>query len=407
MSHPFGPMSFPAYRRIFIARGLSSAGGFMQIVAATWFAYTLSDSAAAVGILAVLALGPSIFGGPVGGRLLERFDARRLAIVLSLLTAIPPGLMAAMDFTGDLTLGWLYALVFVGAIPGSLNQPVISLIGPATVPVECRRSAVALMSMSYNVTRLLGATLGGFVVHWTGVGVAFAINAASFVIVGAAVAGTQLQSDAIRATGVRHRVATGGVQEIRTMQRVKVAGIAVAAFFLLVAPVEQLMPVVAKEHGLTAESVGLLLGAIGVGAMMANPIIGRVLAHMSHHRLMQMALLFAASGSVAMALTPNHGIAVDLFAAVLIGFGWEIVYVGGEFTVAVEVPSELRGRAMGLFFLLVSGSTAVGAVGLGLLHDWLGMKWTLLGTATATLLFAGYFGKMLDASRMRETVPTG
>jgi len=171
--------------------------------------------------------------------------------------------------------------------------------------------------------------------------------------------------------------------------------------------VEQLMPVVAKEHGLTAKSVGLLLGAIGVGAMLANPIIGRVRAHITPHRLMQMALLFAASGSVAMALTPNHGIVVDLFAAVLIGFGWEIVYVGGEFTVAVEVPSELRGRTMGLFFLLVSGSTAVGAVGLGLLHDWLGMKWTLLGTATATLLFAGYLGKMLDASRMRETVPTG
>jgi hypothetical protein len=138
-----GPWSFSSYRTIFIAQTFPTAGAFMQIAAATWFAYKLTDSAAAVGVLAVLAIGPSIVGGPLGGVLLDRFDPRRLAIALSLIAAVPPGLMAAMELAGDLSLGWLYALVFAGAIPRSMYEPVVSLIGPSTVAAEHRHSAAS------------------------------------------------------------------------------------------------------------------------------------------------------------------------------------------------------------------------------------------------------------------------
>lgn len=118
MSSGQGPLSFPAYRRLFIARAVSSAGSYMQIVAATWFVYKLTGSAASVRLLSALALGPSIVGGPIGGALVDRYDPRRLAIhVLYVLQAIPAAIMAILDFTGELPLGWLYALVFAGAVP--------------------------------------------------------------------------------------------------------------------------------------------------------------------------------------------------------------------------------------------------------------------------------------------------
>ena len=120
------PLSFLAYRRLFIARAVSSAGSYMQIVAVTWYAYKLTGSAASVGLLSALALGPAIVGGPIGGALADRYEPRRLAIVLYLLQGIPATAMAIMDLTGELPLGWLYALVFAGAIPYSLNCPVIS-----------------------------------------------------------------------------------------------------------------------------------------------------------------------------------------------------------------------------------------------------------------------------------------
>lgn len=81
-TRPRNPLSFPAYRRLFLARAVSSAGSYMQIVAVTWYAFKMTGNAASVGLLSAAALGPAVVGGPIGGALADRYDPRRLAIVL-------------------------------------------------------------------------------------------------------------------------------------------------------------------------------------------------------------------------------------------------------------------------------------------------------------------------------------
>ena len=393
MSGYRGPLSFPAYRRVFTARGISSAGSFMQIVAATWYAFKVTDSAAAVGILAALALGPGVVGAPAGGFLLGHFDLRRLVVTLSVCQAVPPALMSVIELTGELSIGWLYLLVFLGAIPSSLNQPAMALIEPQTVPVEFRQSAVALSSMIYNVTRLFGAVLGGFVVQWVGVAAAFAFNAASFLIVGLTIAALPATYESTRSPAGHTVDLAAGLKRVWAMPLVRNGAIAVAVFFTLVAPVEQLMPVVAKEHGMTPSSVGLLVGAIGVGALLANSLIARFKpGDIRRQQLMAVGLMLAATGLVGLAVTPHHGILIDLLGALLIGLAWESEFVSGQSTVAIEVPPEFRGRLMGIFFLLVTATTAGGAVLLGLLHERMDMAWTFLWTAAVVALSAAVLG---------------
>ena len=86
---PRSPLSFPGFRRFFLARAVSSAGSYMQIVAATWYVYQATGNAASVGLLSALALGPAVVGGPIGGALADRYEPRRLAIVLYLLQGPP------------------------------------------------------------------------------------------------------------------------------------------------------------------------------------------------------------------------------------------------------------------------------------------------------------------------------
>lgn len=356
----------------------------MQIVAITWYAYKLTGSAASVGLLSALALGPAVVGGPIGGALADRFEPRRLAIVLYVLQALPATAMAVMDLTGHLPLGWLYALVFAGAIPYSLNCPVSSLVGSYTVPPEYRQSALALASMMFNLTRLAGAVGGGFLVHWFGIGSALAVNAASYLLVAAVLVVTPLVSGVERpgsssavATDTPHTSEDGGA-----LQLTRLAMVGVAVFFVFIAPIEQLMPTVATEHGMTAAAVGLLIGAIGVGAILANPIISRLgNSAVRRRRLMGVGLLLAVPGMVELAITPRHGIAIDLIGAMLIGFGWEFVFVAGQTAIAIEVPAGVRGRMMGVFFVLVTATTALGAVGLGVLINTWGMVPVFLVTA--------------------------
>ncbi len=377
---PRGPLGFPAYRRIFIARAISSAGSYMQVVAATWYAFYLTGNPMSVGVLSALALGPAIVGSPIGGSLADRYDPRRLAMVLSLLQAIPAALMAALAIFGELNIGALYVLVFAGAIPFSLNQPVITLIAPYTVPEEFRQTAVARTSMIYNVTRLLGAVAGGFIVQALGVGFAFAANAVSYVAVAVVLATTHLVSEVTRRSATAGLLS--GVREGWGQRFLRLVAVGVAVFFTLVAPIEQLMPTVAQEHGMTASAVGILVGAIGLGALLANPLIGRRNNTPYRRRqLMATGLFLAAIGMILLSVTPEQGIAVDVFGATLIGFGWEFVFVAGQSTVAVEVPPDIRGRMMGMFFVIVTATTALGALLVSLLIGRLGLLPAFLLTA--------------------------
>ena len=380
-------MSFPQVRRVFFARAISSAGSYMQIVAATWYVYSLTGSATAVGVLSALALGPAIVGSPIGGALMDRYDPRRLAIVLSVCQAVPAALLAILEVIGDLDVPTLYLLTFAGAIPFSLNQPVVTLIAPYTVPVEFRQTAVARTSMVYNITRLLGAVVGGFVVQAVGVGVAFAVNALSYAAVAVVLSVTHLVSDVRRGGSKGSLNVLSGVRAGWGQQFLRLVAVGVMVFFTLVAPVEQLMPTVAQEHGMTASAVGILVGAIGVGALLANPLVGpRNSSPFHRRRLMATGLLLAAVGMVLLAVTPQHGMLIDVVGAVLIGFGWEFVFVGGQSTVAVEVSPDIRGRIMGLFFVLVTATTALGALLVGFLITQWGLMptfLTLAGVVTA------------------------
>jgi MFS family permease len=363
----------------------------MQIVAVGWYAYKLTGSATSVGLLAALALGPTIVGSPIGGALADRFDPRRLAIVLYICQGIPATVMAILDLTGELPIGWLYALVFAGAIPFSLNSPVISLLGPYTVPEEYRRAALAQSSMMFNITRLVGSVCGGFIVHLFGIGSALAINAASYFLV-AAVLATPTLTSAIGDIQPPERDTPDSREapkDVGALSFMWLTAVSVGVFFTAIAPVEQLMPTVAAEHKMTASAVGLLIGAIAAGAVLANPIIARAATSPARRRrLMAMGMFLAAPGMIVLAVTPHHGIAIDLMGALLIGFGWEFVFIGGQTAIATEVRHGISGRMMGLFFVLVTATTAVGAVGLGVLISQVGLMTTFLATA-ASAVFTG------------------
>jgi MFS family permease len=363
----------------------------MQIVAVGWYAYKLTGSATSVGLLAALALGPTIVGSPIGGALADRFDPRRLAIVLYICQGIPATVMAILDLTGELPIGWLYALVFAGAIPFSFNSPVISLLGPYTVPEEYRRAALAQSSMMFNITRLVGAVCGGFIVHLFGIGSALAINAASYFLVAAVLATPTLTSAIgdIRPPERDMPDSREAPKDVGALSFMWLTAVSVGVFFTAIAPVEQLMPTVAAEHKMTASAVGLLIGAIAAGAVLANPIIARAATSPTRRRrLMAMGMFLAAPGMIVLAVTPHHGIAIDLMGALLIGFGWEFVFIGGQTAIATGVRHGISGRMMGLFFVLVTATTAVGAVGLGVLISQVGLMTTFLATA-ASAVFTG------------------
>jgi predicted MFS family arabinose efflux permease len=378
-------MRHGVFRRFILARALSQLGGWMQVVAAGWMIYKLTGSAAAVGVLAAIQKVPTLAGTPLGGALADRYDRRRLALRTLSLQVIPPTLLALLALDHELHAYEIYALVFLGAIPSAITSPVLSELAPNLVPEPIQRRAVADAAVAFNVARSVGPAIGGGLVVAIGVPVAFALNAVSFV--GVIVMLRSLPHDHVKRGRLGRRGTMSFGAAARAVLRrplIRMVLIAVLAFFVYVAPIQQIMPAISAEHGEGAGLLGVFLSALAVGGLSANPLVRR-LNDRATPALLMIGAAVSLSGLLMIALGLSHDPVLAWVILFFIGGTWEVLWVTAWTTAHFRSPEGLSGEAMGLLFMTSSLGVTVGALALGQLFDTFGVEDILIGAGSVVL----------------------
>jgi len=383
-------MRNPVFRRFVLARSLSQAGGWMQVVAAGWLVFDLTGNAAAVGVLAVLSKLPTLVGTPLGGTLADRYDHRRLAVVTLALQAIPPAVMALLALDDAISTTEIYLLVFAGAIPSAITSPVLQEILPHLVPEETQRQAMADSAVAFNLARTAGPAIGGGIVTAVGVPLAFAINSLSFV--GVLLMLVSLPSDSEDAMkerlGKRRQMSfRGGLRAVWRLPLMRTLLIAATVFFVYVGPIEQVMPAIASQHGEGAAYIGVLLSAIALGGIAANPLVRR-LNDRKAPALIMLGCAIAASGLMLVLLGLSDALVTDLLILLALGAAWEVVWVTSWTTTHFRSPEGVSGEAMGLLLMTYSLGVAAGALLAGWLFDEFGVGDSLVGTGIVLIALA-------------------
>lgn len=387
-----------------MARIVSGLGSWMQTVAAGYLVFKITGNAMDVGILAAIALAPSLVGAPVGGALADRFCPRKLTTTFFSLLILPPLALAILAFEDALTVPLIYVCVGALAVIHSINQPIFQIVIPFTVPERIRHQAVADVSAAYNVAQFAGAILGGSVVALVGPGVAFLSNALSYLFVALVMLASpilQRSCDLARHRNDDRKPQAAGLREGFALQVVRLIGIGAGAFFLLIAPIEQLMPTIAAEHGDDAMYLGILLAAICLGAMLGNPLVRkRAIDGVGATSALNFGLI--ACGPVVFLLALSSTLATDVLLLIALGVCWELIFVSGSSSLQLDVPPEIKGKMVGFFYVLVSGCAALGALLLGYLFDALGIETSLIIAAGATGLVGVSFliGRRVVRSRV-------
>jgi MFS family permease len=383
-----GPWLHQAFRRLAFARAVSSFGSWMQNVAAGFLLYALSGSAMLVGLLAAVALGPSIVFAPLGGALADRFCPRKLLIVFSYLEVAGPLLMAVAAATGNLSVAVIFVGVLLNQVFASMANPIFAIVSQHSVPAELRHTAVADLSVVYQLTVFGGAILGGTIVAIVGPAWAFGANAASYVIVGTIILMSpmlQAACDAARASG--DGFILSGTREGLRIPLVRGVLLGAATFFVLVGPIQSLMPKIAAEHGESAMYLGFLLTGVAVGALIANPIVRRrVTDGPTAWRAIAIALIICGPATVLLGF--SSALWSDLMLLAVIGFTWETLFVSGSAAMQLDVPMHIRGRMIGVFYVAVTGCTAAGALLMGWLFTDLGVEHALWLLGGVTFLMS-------------------
>src|SRR5205085_8584846 len=162
---------------------VSLPGTWMQRIAQAWLVLSLTRSPLAVGVLALAQFLPFTVFGLFAGVLVDRLDARRTVIVTQAASMALAAALAAIALAGVAEPWHVYAIAALQGTVQVLDAPsrqalTYRMVGPAELP-----NAVALNSSLFNASRILGPALGGAIVAAAGVGVCFALNAASFLAV--------------------------------------------------------------------------------------------------------------------------------------------------------------------------------------------------------------------------------
>jgi len=365
----------PEFRTVWLASLASNAGSWLQVVAGGWLILQLTHSPAAVGALALVMRGPAFVLSTWAGGLADRYDRRAIGIWTFLLQAVAAAALAVITWAGHATPEVIYGLTILLGIGFAVGLPAMLALVPALVPSPRLPQAVALNAAGINVARLAGPTIGGITLAFAGAGVCFAINAVSFLALVVALA-VLPESPGVRARGPRRRGSRAALAHAVRDPAARRLLIGMGVFTCLAAPAQELAPVVATRLGGGAVGLGLLLGAMGGGALVGAWLLDRLErgGYPRHHALPTATLGFSV-GLFAVAAAP--ALAVAIVAMAFAGAFWIWMYAATNTSIQLTSPPELLGRMLGLYQLSVIGPIAVGSLAAGGVAQWIGIRWSL------------------------------
>jgi MFS family permease len=323
------------------------------------------------------------------GALADIVDRRRLAIGAQIWLGTCAVLMACLAAAGALRPPWLIAFAFAMGIGAALDEPLWQSLTAEAVPRPALPAAVTLGGVSMNLARSVGPALGGAVVALAGPAAVFALNALTFLWVIVALARSRPSKLSTSAPAERWAGAmAAGLRYVRHTKALRAVMFRTAASVLPGSALAALLPLYARAviH-LSAAGFGLLLGCMGVGALLAGWLLPVLRARASPDRLLTLGgLTFAAALLVLSAAT---SLIVAAPGMVLAGAGWMTLLSGLNVAAQVATASWVRARVLSVYLLVFQGALAVGSFLWGEVATHVGVRRALVigaGALVASLL---------------------
>jgi MFS family permease len=370
MTSAVAPLRYGSFRTLWVANVLSSVGSFIQAVAASWLMFELTRSNTWVGLMVASTTLPLLFLALAAGALADMFDRSRLILLAHVIMGGSALVMAILTALDLITPGLLLGLGLILGVGVALNLPTWQALLPDLVPRELIASAVALQSAAFNVARAVGPAIGGALVVAIGPGIGFAINALTygFVIIGLLVVSRTLTVRERDGTSLGNAMGLG-IRYARFTPVFRRLLLLVSIFAITSSVVQSVLPGHTEALGGDAGTLGLLLGAMGAGALVGAAVRQRFIDRFHRRAPMLTITLFGLAG-IGVGLAGNIPVAVlFMFAS---GAFWVLTLVNLNATVQLMAPEWIRGRAMSLYSLAFGGILPLGAIIAGVLADAVG-----------------------------------
>lgn len=386
MTSAVAPLRYPHFRSLWAASIFSASGSFIQSVAASWLMFEMTGSNTWVGLMVASTTLPLLFASIAAGALADMFDRAKLMLIAQAIMGGSAAAMAIVTYLDSMTPGILLGLGLVLGTGLALNIPAWQALIPDLVPRGLVASAVALQSVAFNSARAIGPAIGGLIILAYGPEAGFGINALSYlaVIVVLMVIGPRL-AEQVKETASFRAAIKDGLRFARSTKVFRNLMQLVALFAITSAVVSATLPVHTDKLGGSEATFGLLLGAMGAGALVGafvRPTLERRIRGSS------VPWTIGISGVAGLILAFAPSIPVAGVGMLLFGLAWLLTLSTLRAAAQLLAPGVIRGRAMSLYTLAFAGILPLGSILAGLVADKIGTTGSLAVFSSGAIVIA-------------------
>lgn len=379
----------PNYGSYVVGNGTSLIGTWMQRIAVGWLTWELTGSPFWLGVIAFADLFPAVIVGPLGGAVADRHNRLRLIQITQALSCLQATVLFVLTYLGRIDIVSLALLsLFLGTVT-ALNQPARLALIPSLVEPRHLNSAIGINSVIFNLARFIGPAISGMIIAGGDIAWVFALNALSFAFFLTILLRLQLT---VPATPLRKRKRFftdlgDGIAYAARDPRISVLLLLLIIIGLGARPLVELLPgLAAAVFKGGPQTLALLTSTFGAGAIAGGLWLAGRDTRTNLTVIVNVAGFVLAAALLLFVSTPSLWVAVP--AVAVLGLTMVITGAGIQTLLQLAVETDMRGRVLSLYGLIMRGGPAIGALAMGWIAEFTGMRWPLAGGAALVALAA-------------------
>ena len=363
------------YRIWFFSIFISNIGTWSQRVAQDWLVVVdLHKGGSELGVITALQFFPSLLLSAPGGILADRFNKRKILMVTNCGGALTALIMGILISSHHINFFWVSVLALILGTFSAIDGPSGQSFNSEIVDKNNLPKAVGFNVANFHSARIIGPAITGFMIKAFGTGPAFYLNALSFlvVVVGLSLMNVNELFPIKKGEGKPRLIEAWRYITSRPDISLVILNVFFAATFGLNFQISNTLFATKIFHK-DAGQYGILGSFIAFGA-----VIAALVATRRGKRSPREIIWYAAGfGTLEMLLAVMPNYTTYSIMLVLCGFAAISTMLSSNTYVQLSTKANLRGRVMGIYFLVFLGGTPFGAPMIGWASDLIGVRETL------------------------------
>lgn len=372
------------YATLLTAQLIAILARWMQLLGGQWFFIDQNPSMVALASTAIFL--PTVLFAPIAGAFADNNDRRRMLIRTQGGLFAIASLIAVLSIAGAVSSWMMLLLMFLMGTGLAVNMPPWQSLQSEVVPKEHLVQAATLTAVGANIGRAVGPAIGGVVVGLSGVGGVFAVAAVTYGVAFRFMARMGPVPHHDRGREPLREALRAGNRYVRFSNTTRRILFWTCIFIPVNSALWALLPAVANGRlGLDAAGYGLLLGAVGAGALIGALIMPALKKRFTSAALFTTSIVVVGVATIGVTAVRNPWLAGLLLLPV--GAAYIAVIALFNATLQLLLPAWVRARGLAIYTVVFHGAMSVGSATWGFVADGLGTGTAVAISGAALLMF--------------------